>query len=189
MIWLVLGLVGFLGVHSFSIVAHGARTGLVARYGEGAFKGVYAIVSVASLMLITWGYGEARLDPVQLWVPPTWARHLVWLLMVPVFPLLVAAYAPGKIRSAVGHPMLTAVKAWAFAHLIANGTLADLLLFGGFLAWAVADRISLKRRPGATRSPKRGWGVGDAVAIVGGLVLYGAFFVWLHPLLIGVSVR
>ena len=189
MTWLVIGLVGFLGLHSLSIVSRSARDGLGAQLGEGRFKGLYAVASIVFFVLLVWGYGQARTEPVVLYYPPVWAKHLVWLLMVPVFPLFVAAYAPGKIQSAVKHPMLTAVKTWAFAHLLANGTLADLLLFGGFLAWAVADRISLKRRPGATTPPPRGWGAGDAAVTVVGLALYGAFFVWLHPLLIGVPVR
>jgi uncharacterized membrane protein len=189
MLFFVLGLVGFLGVHSLSIVSWDARQRLVQRFGAGKFKSVYSAVSIATFVLMVWGYGQARLDPVVLYHPPAWTRHLVWLLMLPVFPLLVATYAKGKISSAVKHPMLTAIKTWALAHLIANGTLVDLLLFGGFLAWAVMDRISLKRRPVDTTPEPRPWGAGDAIAIVVGLALYGAFFMWLHTMLIGVPVR
>jgi len=189
MLFFVIGLVVFLAVHSLSIVSRDLRNSLVERFGPGTFKGIYSLISIASFVLLIWGYGQARQAPVFLFHPPAWTRHLVWLLMVPVFPLLLATYAPGKIQATVKHPMLTAVKTWALAHLLANGTLADLLLFGGFLAWAVADRISLKRRPDAEVPAPRGWSPGDAVAITVGLGLYAAFFLWLHPLLFGVAVR
>lgn len=189
MLFFVIGLVVFLGLHSLSIVSRALRNSLVARLGANAFKGIYSLIAIASFVLMIWGYGEARLAPVVLFHPPTWIRHLVWLLMAPVFPLLLTVYLPGKIQSKVKHPLLAAVKIWALAHLLANGTLADVLLFGGFLAWAVADRISVKRRPDAKVPALRGWGIGDAVAIVAGLGLYAAFFLWLHPLLIGVAVR
>ncbi|NIR29005.1 MAG: NnrU family protein, partial [Gammaproteobacteria bacterium] len=116
--------VGFLGVHSLSIVSWDTRQKLVERLGAGTFKSVYSAVSIATFVLMVWGYGQARVEPVVLYRPPSWTWHLVWLLMVPVFPLLVATYAKGKISSTVKHPMLTAVKTWALAHLIVNGTLA-----------------------------------------------------------------
>lgn len=188
MTWLVLGVLLFLGAHSTSIFADGWRSRVVRRIGEGPWKGLYGLVSLAGFVLIIHGYGAARLDPVWLYVSPAWMRHVTMLLMLPVFPLLLAAYLPGRIRGRLGHPMLAAVKFWALAHLLANGTLADVILFGGFLAWAVADRISLKRRPArpVPALPASGWN--DAVAVVGGLGLYVAFAVWLHPLLIGVAV-
>ena len=136
------------------------------------------------------GYGMARRDPVVLYTPPAALRHLALLVMLPVFPLLFAAYLPGRIRAAAKHPLLLAVKFWAFAHLLANGTLADVLLFGGFLAWAVADRISVKRRAAAEAHevPAAPPGAAnDAIALVGGLVVYAVFIFWAHRWIIGVS--
>lgn len=185
---LVLGLVLFLGVHSVSIVAPGWRATQIEQRGERAFKGVYALVSIIGFALLIYGYGLARQAPVLLYTPPVALRHLALLLMLPVFPLLFAAYLPGRIQRAAKHPMLLAVKFWATAHLLANGTLADVLLFGGFLAWAVADRISVKHRaaphkvPGAPPSA-----VNDVIAFVGGLVVYVGFLLWAHVRLIGVS--
>lgn len=187
---LVLGLVLFLGVHSVSIVAPAWRDGQVARRGERAWKGVYALVSLVAFVLLIYGYGLARQAPVVLYSPPAALRHLALLLMLPVFPLLFAAYMPGRIQRAAKHPMLLAVKFWAAAHLLANGTLADVLLFGAFLVWAVADRISVKRR-GAPRSvpgaPPSAFN--DIVALVGGLVVYVVFLFWAHHWLIGVAPR
>ena len=156
MLVLVVGLVIFLGVHSVSIVAPGWRTATVARLGERPWKGLYSLASAVGLALIVIGYGMARRDPVVLYTPPAALRHLALVVMLPVFPLLFAAYLPGRIRAAAKHPFLLAVKLWALAHLLANGMLADVLLFGGFLAWAVADRISVKRRP--ARADARGAG-------------------------------
>ena len=190
MAWLVLGLVLFLGVHAVSIVSPAGRDRWAARLGEGAFKGLYSLVSLLGLVLIVWGYGLAREAPVWLYQPPVAMRHLNALLMLPVFVLLLAAYLPGHIQRAAKHPMLVAVKLWALAHLLANGTLADVLLFGGFLAWAVADRVSLKRRAAAGRV--RGVPVlpaskaNDLLALVGGLVLYLVFVFWAHAWLFGV---
>jgi uncharacterized membrane protein len=190
MSWLIVGLVLFLGVHSVSIVSPLGRNSMAQRLGENGFKGLYTLVSFAGLALIVWGYGLARQAPVLLYTPPSGLRHLSALLMLPVFVLLLAAYLPGRIRRAARHPMLLAVKFWALAHLLANGTLADVLLFGGFLAWAVADRISVKRREAAgllrsapTAPAKPG---NDAIALIGGLVLYGVFAFWVHGWLFGV---
>jgi uncharacterized membrane protein len=186
---LILGLVLFLGVHSVSIVAPGWRDAQVAQR-ERAFKGVYALVSIIGFALLIYGFGLARQAPVPLYSPPVALRHLALVLMLPVFPLLFAAYMPGRIQSAAKHPMLLAVKFWAFAHLLANGTLADVLLFGGFLVWAVADRISVGHRavqrkvPGAPPSA-----MNDVIALVGGLVVYVVFLFWAHAWLIGVSPR
>lgn len=186
MLLLIAGLVLFLGVHSVAIVNDPWRQGMVARLGEWPWKGVYSLVSLVGLVLIVWGYGQARMDPTVVFVPPDWGRHLTMLLMLPVFPLLLAAYLPGRIQRATRHPMLAAVKFWALAHLVANGMLADLLLFGGFLAWAVVDRISLKRRtePSVPRLPPSR--ANDLIAVVVGLGLYGAFLVWLHGALFGI---
>ncbi len=186
----IAGLVLFLGIHSVLIVAPGWRNAQVARRGEGAWKGLYSIVSAAGLALLIVGYGMARREPVVLYTPPAALRHLALLVMLPVFPLLFAAYLPGRIRSAAKHPFLLATKLWAAAHLLANGTLVDVLLFGGFLVWAVADRISVKRRsvadahdaPAAPAGP-----MNDLIAIVGGLATYAVFVFWAHRWLIGVS--
>lgn len=188
MLQLILGLVLFLGIHSISIVALPARDALAARIGEWPFKGLYSIVAIVGLVLIVLGYGDARLDPTVLYTPPDWTRHLAMLVMLPVFPALLATYLPGRISQALGHPMLVAVKAWALAHLLVNGTLADVLLFGGFLAWAVADRISFKRRPqrAIPRAPRSGFN--DLIAIVAGLGIYLAFVFKLHTAWIGVPI-
>jgi uncharacterized membrane protein len=184
---LILGLALFLGVHSISIASPELRNGAVQRFGEGAWKGVYGLISLAGFLLIIYGFGLARQSPVVLYTPPAWMRHVTFLLMLPVFPLLVAAYLPGRIKSATKHPMLAAVKFWSFAHLLANGTLADVVLFGGFLAWAVFDRISFKRRPPQKLRTAAGRPFNDAIAIVLGLALYGLFVAWAHVRLFGVS--
>jgi uncharacterized membrane protein len=185
---LIAGLVLFLGVHSVAIIAPTFRTRTIQRMGEGAWKGLYALISLAGFVLICYGFGLARQAPVVLYSPPTWLRHLALLVMLPVFPLLIAAYLPGRIKTAAKHPMLAAVKFWAFAHLLANGSLADVLLFGGFLAWAVLDRISVKRRamPQVLRTAPPGpWN--DAIAVVLGLAVYALLIGWAHVRLFGVS--
>ncbi len=184
---LIVGLLLFLGIHSVSIVAPAWRDAQVARRGEGPWKGVYSLLSIAGFALLLYGYGVARQSPVVLYTPPRALRHVALVLMLPVFPLLFAAYLPGRIKTAAKHPFLVAVKLWALAHLLANGTLADVLLFGGFLVWAVADRISLKRRPvrpvpGAPPRP-----FNDVIALIGGLAVYALFVLWAHQRLIGVS--
>jgi uncharacterized membrane protein len=184
---LVAGLVIFFGVHSISIVARGWRERTIARIGPAAWKALYSVASIAGFLLIVGGYAQARLDPVILYQPPVWLRHLTALLMLPVFPLLLAAYLPGRIKAAVKHPMLTATKAWALSHLLANGMLADVLLFGGFLAWAVIDRISAGQRP---QMVVRGGPLpirNDVIAIVGGLLIYALFIGWAHLRLFGVA--
>jgi len=190
MLVFVVGLLVFLGIHSVSIVAPGWRTATLARVGEARWKGLYSIASGVGLALLIVGYGIARREPVVLYTPPAALRHLALVVMLPVFPLLFAAYLPGRIRTAAKHPMLLAVKLWAAAHLLANGTLADVLLFGGFLAWAVADRISVKRRAAAEAhevpaAPPRPYN--DLVAILGGLLVYAVLVAWAHRWIVGVS--
>ena len=146
------------------------------------------MVSLVGLVLIIYGYGLARQDPVFLYQPPMALRHVNMLLMLPVFALLLAAYLPGRIQRLTRHPMLVAVKLWAVGHLLVNGTLADVLLFGAFLVWAVADRISLKRRAPRPTPALPATVANDAVVVVGGLALYVVFALWLHPRLIGVPV-
>jgi len=185
MLKLVAGLLIFFGVHSIRIYAPAWRDAMVARLGAGGWKAAYSVASIVGFVLIVGGYAQARLEPVVLYVPPAGLRHLTMLLMLPVFPLLLAAYLPGRIKAAVKHPMLAATKAWALSHLLANGMLADVLLFGGFLAWAVVDRISAGRRPQpvAVTGPMRN----DVIAIVGGLLLYALFAGWAHTRFIGVA--
>jgi uncharacterized membrane protein len=187
MLQLVAGLLVFLGVHSVRIFAPAWRDAMVKRLGAGTWKAVYSLAAIVGFVLIVRGYAAARLEPVVLYVPPAGLRHVAALLMLPVFPLLLAAYLPGRIKAAVKHPMLTATKAWAVAHLLANGMLADVLLFGGFLAWAVLDRISAGRRP-QPAATATGWTRNDVIAIVAGLVLYAVFVKWAHLRLIGMPI-
>jgi uncharacterized membrane protein len=188
---LVLGLVLFIGIHSFSM-ARGPRATLIGTIGEGAYKGLYSLLSLAGIVLISVGYGQYRANGyIPVWDPPVWTQHLALLLVLIAFICFVAAYLPGRIKSRLKHPMLAGVKIWAFAHLLANGDLGSILLFGAFLAWAVAARISLKRRDvaaqhGGTAAPA-GWR-NDMLAVAIGTVVYLAFVFWLHPWLIGVSV-
>jgi uncharacterized membrane protein len=184
---LIVGLVLFLGVHSVAIVAPTLRARTTHALGEGAWKGLYALVSLVGFVLICYGFSLARQTPVILYVPPTWLRYVAVILMLPVFPLFIAPYLPGRIKSAAKHPMLASVKFWAFAHLLANGMLADVLLFGGFLAWAVVDRISVARRPTpqVSRTAPGPWN--DVIAVVLGLAIYALLMGWAHVRLFGVS--
>ena len=184
---LLAGLLIFFAVHSVSIFNEPWRDSMVAKLGEWRWKGVYSLLAIIGFVLIVWGYSLARVDPVILYSPPTSLRHVSILILVPVFPLLLASYLPGRIQAMTRHPTLVAIKLWALAHLLTNGTLADVILFGSFLAWAVIDRISMKRRtqrfiPGALPSK-----VNDSIAVLLGLVLYVSFVLWLHTWLIGVS--
>jgi len=187
MLLLVVGLALFLGTHSVSIVAPGWRERARAKIGEGGWKGLYSVVSLAGFVLICYGFGLARQHPAPVYTPPGWMRHIALVLMLPVFPLLIAASLPGRIQRTLKHPMLAGVKLWAFAHLLANGMLADLVLFGSFLIWAVLDRISFKHRPpqNLRMAPARPWN--DAVAVVTGLAVYALFIGWIHLHLFGVS--
>lgn len=184
---LILGLVLFLGSHSLSIFNAAWRDRTVARLGILTWQGLYSVVAIVGLVLIVHGYGLTRENPLILYQTPVWLRYISLALLVFVFPLLFAAYLPGRIQTATRHPMLAATKIWAFAHLLTNGSLADVVLFGSFLAWAVVDRISLKRRipvPVHGLPPSR---FNDALAILLGVGLYLAFIFWLHAWLIGVS--
>ncbi|HEY6451529.1 MAG TPA: NnrU family protein [Steroidobacteraceae bacterium] len=187
MLTLIVGLVVFFGLHSVSIVAPYWRERMLLLVGAGRWKGLYALLSAVGFALICLGFAHARQAPMVLYVPPGWLRHVTFLLMLPVFPLLLAAYLPGAIQAKMQHPMLAAVKLWATAHLLAVGTLPDVLLFGSFLLWAVIDRISLKRRRSTLprrRTPSR---YNDVIAVVLGLGLYVLFIARLHVMLIGVS--
>jgi uncharacterized membrane protein len=185
---LIVGLVIFLGVHTVAIVAPNWRDRMAARMGEWPWKGLYSVISIVGFVLIIWGYGEARQSAAVLYTPPPPLRYVAALLMVPVFPLLFAAYLPGRIKAATKHPMLIATILWALAHLLANGTVADVLLFGGFLAWAIADRASFARRPQRPIRTLPGTPLNDVIAVVGGLAVYAAFVFWLHLRWFGVPV-
>ncbi|PSC06369.1 NnrU family protein [Alsobacter soli] len=188
MLLLILGLVLLLGAHTFT-TRRAARAAAVERLGEGPYKGLYSLVSLLGLALIVYGFRTYReAGYIQVWDPPTGMRHLTLLLMWPAMICLVAAYVPGSIKRVLKHPMLVAVKIWAFAHLLANGDLGSMVLFGSVLAWAVYDRISLKRREQAGEVKIRyGGRLNDVVAVVLGTVLY-AVMIFLHPILIGVPV-
>lgn len=188
---LILGLLMFLGVHSVRIFAEGWRTATLARVGEKAWKGGYTLLSLVGFALIVWGYGQARLSPVALWVPMVWTRHLAALLMLVSFILLAAAYVPKNgFKAAVKHPMVLAVKVWAAAHLLANHTLADALLFGAFLLWAVLDFRAARQRDraapaGAAASPV-GTPAGTVAAVVAGGLGWAVLAFGGHLALIGV---
>lgn len=186
---LILGLVLFLGAHSVRIVADGWRSATIARIGEGAWKGLYSVVSLAGFVLIVWGYGLARQAPVVLWSPPVAMRHVASLLTLVAFVLLFAAYVPrNAIKAKLKHPMVLAVKVWAFAHLLSNGTLADLLLFGAFLLWAVLDFRSARGRDRAAGTVyPAGTMAGTAGAVVVGVAAWLAFALYLHAAWIGVA--
>lgn len=185
---LILGLILFLGMHSAHIIAPDIRARVIARGGgRGAWMWPYTGIAGVGFVLIILGYALARQDAPFLYGPPPALRHLALVVMLPVFPLFLAAYLKGRIGQSVSHPMLVATMLWAVAHLMANGTLADLLLFGGFLVWAFVDRQALLRREGGPSVARNSWGRNDTIALVGGLALYLAFIGGLHALLFGVS--
>lgn len=184
---LIIGIIVFLGVHLLPTYPE-LRERLIERLGQNGYRALFSLVSILGFVLIVWGF--ARAPFIQIWSPPGWTRHIAMLLMLPVFILLIAAYVPGQIKAKLRHPVLIAIKLWALAHLLANGDLASIILFGSFLAYAVFDRITLKRRKatGLVTVPERGPARNDVISVVGGLALYVIFLVWLHPLLIGVPV-
>jgi len=184
---LILGLAIFFAVHSVSIVKRDYRDRMVAQIGEGPWKGIYSLISLVGFALILWGYGMAGQTPVLLYVPPLWLRYVAIVLLAPVFPLLIAAYLPSRLGVAARHPMLLATKLWALAHLMANGMLADVLLFGTFLAWAVADRIAVKRRAPTVVKVAPSSIANDVIVVVAGIALYLAFLLWLHAWLFAVA--
>lgn len=187
MTWLILGLLLFLGVHSTRVFAEGWRTATIARIGEGPWKGLYTVLSIAGFVLLLWGYGQAR-QQVPLWDPPAFMRYVTALLMLPGFVLLVAPYVPRNgIKAKLHHPQVLSVKLWAFAHLLSNGDLADVLLFGGFLAWAILSFTAARKRDRAAgKVYPAGTLQGTIVCVITGLAIYAAFVMGLHTWLIGV---
>ena len=183
----ILGLVVFLGAHVF-VTMREHRGALIAKLGAGPYRGLFSLVSLVGLALIVYGFARYRADGfIVVWNPPGWTRHIVEALMWPASILLVAAYIPGNIKRVVKHPMLISVKTWAFAHLCANGDLGGMILFGSVLAWAVYDRITLKRRSNAGAPPiPIGGTPNDLLAIVVGTIVYFALGFVFHPLVIGV---
>lgn len=188
MVWLVLGLVLFLGVHSVRVFAEGWRTAMRQRLGENGWKGAYSLVSAVGLGLLIWGYGQARLEPVLLWNAPLWTRHLAALLTLPAFVLLAAAYVPGNgLKARWHHPMVLGVKLWAVAHLLANGMLADVLLFGGFAVWAALSfRAARQRDRAAGTVYPAGSLARTGLTVVAGLLAWAGFAFWAHGAWIGV---
>ena len=188
MLILVLGLLLFLGAHSVRIVAEPWRNDQIARLGERRWKGLYSLVSLAGLVLIVWGYGQARLDPVVLWSTPVWTRHAAAALTLPAFILIAAGNMRGtRMKRAFGHPMVVGVKVWAFAHLLANGMLADVVLFGSFLVWAIVDYRAARRRDRATGVAYPPGALSrDLAAVVIGTAAWVVFAFWLHQWLFGV---
>lgn len=187
---LIVGLLLFLSVHSVRIFAEDWRGAQIARFGENGWKLAYSLVSLIGLVVLIYGYGMTRADPVFVWNPPIWTRHLAALLTLPAFILLAAAYVPGnRIRSALGHPMILGVKIWAFAHLLANGRLGDIVLFGAFLLWAVLDFRAARQRDRAAAVTRPAGGLaGDALTLAIGLIGWVVFALYLHTWLIGVPV-
>ncbi len=187
MLLFVAGLLFFFAIHSVSIVAPHWRNAQIDRMGVHAWRGVYSMLSLASLAVLIYGYGVARQAPVFIYSPPMALRHLNWLLMAAVFPLLIASFLPCTIRRATRYPMALALLLWSVAHLLANGTLNDSLLFGSFLVWSVALFLSSLSRTRAQVDLQRGSWLNDGVAIIAGLALYALMVTWLHVRLIGVS--
>lgn len=189
MLYLAAGLIIFLGMHSVRIFADDWRTRMIARIGLNPWKGLYSLVSIAGFVLVVWGYGQARQQGMVIYEPPVFTRHIASLLMLVSFVLLAAAKVPGNhIKARLGHPMIIGVKVWAFAHLLANGRASDLLLFGAFLAWAVADFIAARRidRRAGTVYPA-GDELRTVLTVVAGVVAWAVFVAGAHLWLIGVS--
>lgn len=189
MLVLIVGLLVFLGVHSTRIVAEDWRTRQLALRGEKPFKGIFSLVSLVGFILIVWGFGMARQQPVVIWQPPVWTRHLAATLTLIALVMVTAAYVPANhIKARLKDPMILGVKVWAVAHLLSNGTLAEIILFGSFLVWAVFDfRATRQRRRTAPGAPYVGTASGTVVTVVAGAVIWAAFAFFLHRWLIGVQ--
>src|SRR5215218_5008290 len=186
---MIVGLVLFFGVHTLT-TQRALRATAIGSMGEGGYKIGYSLVSAVGLALIIWGFANYRASGwIDVWSPPTAFKHITVALMLPAIILVVASYIRGRIYTTLKHPMLTGIKLWAAAHLLANGDLGSIILFGSFLAWAVFDRISLKRRPDAGAPPIPVGGPGnDLIAVAVGVVAYLALAFAFHPVVIGVPV-
>ncbi|MGA8612128.1 MAG: NnrU family protein [Xanthobacteraceae bacterium] len=183
----ILGLVVFLGAHVL-VSMRDERAALISKVGQGPYRGLFSLVSIVGIVLICYGFATYRAAGlIPVWYPPPWTRHIVEVLMWPASVMVTAAYIPGNIKRVLKHPMLAGVKTWAFAHLCANGDLGGIILFGSVLAWAVYDRITLKRRsdPGAPPIPVGG-GKNDIIALIVGTIIYLALGFVFHPAVIGV---
>lgn len=189
MIYLILGLILFLGVHSVRIVADGWRTRTIARVGPHPWKGVYALASIAGFVLLVWSYGEARYASAVLYNPPLFTRHIAGLLMLVSLVLVAAAYVPrNHLKAALGHPMYAGIKVWALAHLISNGRLVDVILFGAFLVWAIVGFVVSRKRDraaGAVHPP--GDELRTVLTVIIGVGVWAALVSGVHLWLIGVS--
>ncbi|MGH8241782.1 MAG: NnrU family protein [Steroidobacteraceae bacterium] len=183
----ILGLVIFFGVHCSSLLAPAWRNRMIERLGRGAWQGLYSAISLIGFYLLVTGYGDARASANVLYASPYWFRYIAALLMLPAFTLALASVLPGRIRVRTQHPLLMATVLWAIAHLLTNGNVADLLLFGTFLIWSVAVRISFMRRPARPIRTFPTSTANDAIAVVGGLALYAIFMLWLHARWFGVA--
>jgi uncharacterized membrane protein len=183
---LVLGLILLIGAHAF-VAQRSRRAAVIKAIGEWPYKGLMSLVSLAGIYFIFRGFGQYRdAEWIQVWSPPHFMRHVTEALMLPACIFIAAAYLPGNIKRVLKHPMLVAVKTWAFAHLLVNGDLGGIILFGSLLAWAVYDRITLKHRTDAGGPPIPAGGYrNDIAAVVVGLILYGAFFFPFHTFVIG----
>ncbi|KRQ00712.1 NnrU family protein [Bradyrhizobium sp. DASA03076] len=186
---MILGLVLFFAAHVFT-TKRDARAQAIAQLGEGTYKILYSVVSLAGLALIVWGFGHYRSTGwIDVWYPPRALKHITVALMLPAVILVVASYLRGRIYATLKHPMLAGVKLWAFAHLLANGDLGSIILFGSFLGWGVYDRISLKHRTDSGGPPIPVGGVtNDLIAVAVGIVAYLALSFAFHPVVIGVPV-
>jgi uncharacterized membrane protein len=186
---MIAGLGLFFGAHTLT-TQRALRAGLIKAIGEGGYKIGYTLVSLAGFALIVWGFAHYRSSGwIEVWSPPKALKHLNTALMLPAVILVVAAYIRGRIYATLKHPMLAGVKLWAFGHLLANGDLGGIILFGSFLAWAVFDRISLKHRADAGGPPIPVGGIGnDLIAVAVGIVVYLALAFAFHPVVIGLPV-
>lgn len=188
MVMLVVGLLLFLGAHSIRVFADGWRTATIARVGEKRWKAIYSVVSIVSLVVLVWGYVRTR-NQIPLWDPPDFMRYVTVVLMLPVFVIFVAARVPrNAIKAKVHHPQVLSVALWGFAHLLSNGYLADVLLFGAFLAWAILSFGAARQRDRAAGTVyPSGTAKGTMICVVAGLVIYAVFMLGLHRWLFGAS--